>query len=88
MTKKEKKKYKQEGEDEEAEEGGRDIKMSITKKMSKLKSPFLFTNEKTQVHTELVSTHEFDDDFILKEPLNKSTQVRYVLDNLCYCKFF
>ena len=75
MTKKEKKKYKQDGEEEDSEDLGREIKMSITKKITKLRSPCHFTNEPTQVKQELCSTHRFDDEYILKSPLHKSTQV-------------
>ena len=71
MTKKEKKKYKQDGEEEDSEDLGREIKMSITK----LRSPCHFTNEPTQVKLELCSTHRFDDEYISKSPLHKSTQV-------------
>ena len=53
----------------------------LIQKLSRLKNPYLFTNEFTRVKKELESTHEFDDDYILVSPLNKSTQVWNWLKN-------
>ena len=72
--KKEKKKYKQEG--EETEENEREIKTSISKKMTTLKKQVNFAWEPTLVKTELVSTHEYDEDYIQMYPLCKGTQVQ------------
>ena len=71
--KKEKKKYKQEGED--TEENEREIKTSISKKMTTLKKQVNFAWEPTLVKTELVSTKEYDEDYIQMYPLCKGTQV-------------
>ena len=71
--KKEKKKYKQEG--EETEENEREIKTSISKKMTTLKKQVNFAWEPTLVKTELVSTREYDEDYIQMYPLCKGTQV-------------
>ena len=71
--KKEKKKYKQEG--EETEENEREIKTSISKKMTTLKKQVNLAWEPTLVKTELVSTHEYDEDYIQMFPLCKGTQV-------------
>ena len=72
--KKEKKKYKQEGDDEESEEG-REIKLSLTKKQSRLKSAHYFTSDSWQVNTDIKPTNIYHDDFIPKTPLHKTTQV-------------
>ena len=71
--KKEKKKYKQEG--EETEENEREIKTSISKKMTTLKKQVNLAWEPTLVKTELVSTNEYDEDYIQMFPLCKGTQV-------------
>ena len=71
--KKEKKKYKQEG--EETEENEREIKTSISKKMTTLKKQVNLAWEPTLVKTELVSTNEYDEDYIQMYPLCKGTQV-------------
>ena len=78
--KKEKKKYKQEG--EETEENEREIKTSISKKMTTLKKQVNFAWEPTLVKTELVSTREYDEDYIQMYPLCKGTQVQ----SWRYCK--